>query len=102
MSTQTPPTPKGSRNPKRQQKKNNTPHSQAKTSLLTTPPSSPPRSLSPGDAFAEYNTYNGDQSASRKNNNVRSAKKSRENTKPSTVAYTNGMNHRHTSSQPNI
>lgn len=95
---------KGSRNPKRQQKRNNTPASQAKTVMLSTPPSSPPRISSPNDYFATGTpgVYNAEHNGSRKKSDNRSAKKSRENTRPANPAYSNGVNHRHTSSQPSI
>jgi len=95
---------KASRNPKRQQKRNNTPASQAKTVMLSTPPSSPPRVASPNDSFATGTpaVYNGEHNGSRKKNDNRSGKKSRENTRPANPAYNNGVNHRHTSSQPSI
>ncbi|OKL62378.1 hypothetical protein UA08_02639 [Talaromyces atroroseus] len=99
MSTQqTSQTPmKGPRNPRRQQqRKKQTPVSQGKTVMLTTPPSSPPPTSSPGEV------YNGDYNGSRKRNGMRSGKKSRENTRPNNTAYSNGVSHRHTSSQPSI
>jgi Proline-rich nuclear receptor coactivator motif len=99
MSTQQPSiTPmKGPRNPRRQQqRKNQTPASQGKTVMLTTPPSSPPPTASPGEV------YNGDHNGSRKKNVMRSGKKSRENTRPNNPAYSNGVSHRHTSSQPSV
>ncbi|KAF3406540.1 hypothetical protein DPV78_000742 [Talaromyces pinophilus] len=91
---------KGSRNPKRQQKRNNTPASQAKTVMLSTPPSSPPRVASPNDYFATGTpaVYNGEHNGSRKKNDNRSGKKPR----PVNPAHSNGVNHRHTSSQPSI
>src|SRR4051794_4174938 len=95
---------KGPRNPKRQQKRNNTPASQGKTVMLSTPPSSPPRISSPNDYFATGTpgVYNGDYNGSRKRNDHRSGKKPRENTRPTNPAYSNGVSHRHTSSQPSI
>ncbi|KAL2219758.1 hypothetical protein M432DRAFT_544270 [Thermoascus aurantiacus ATCC 26904] len=98
MSTQTPPTPKGSRNSRRQPKKNTTPHAQTKPALLTTPPSSPPRS--PGGKAAD-SSNNANGGASKKKNNGRSGKKPWDVSKASPVP--NGINgHRHTSSQPNM
>ncbi|EEA24680.1 hypothetical protein TMatcc_007777 [Talaromyces marneffei ATCC 18224] len=95
---------KGSRNPKRQQKRNNTPASQAKTVMLSTPPSSPPLIASPNDYFATGTpgVYNGEHNGSRKKTDNRSGKKPRENTRPANPAYNNSVNHRHTSSQPSI
>jgi hypothetical protein len=95
---------KASRNPKRQQKRNNTPASQGKTVMLSTPPSSPPRISSPNNYFATGTpgVHNGEYNGSRKKNDNRSGKKSRENTRPANPAYSNGVNHRHTSSQPSI
>ncbi|KAJ9304803.1 hypothetical protein DTO217A2_5769 [Paecilomyces variotii] len=101
MSTQTPPTPKGQRNGRRQQKKNFTP-SQPKSIPLRTPPASPPQTSSPGIVAADYrNDING--AASKKKNNGRSAKKQRDFSKPPSSPAPNRPNgHRHTSSQPNV
>lgn len=101
MSTQTPPTPKGQRNGRRQQKKNSAPYSQTQPVLLRTPPSSPPRTSSPGTAPADYRSdVNG---AASKKKNGRSAKKQRDFSKTSISPAPNRINgHRHTSSQPNI
>lgn len=95
---------KGSRNPKRQQKRNNTPASHAKTVMLSTPPSSPPRVASPNSYFAlgTPGACNGEHHGSRKKNDNRSGKKSRENTRPVNHSSSNGVHHRHTSSQPSI
>lgn len=106
MSTQqvTATTPmKGSRNPKRQQKRNHTPASQGKTVMLSTPPSSPPR-IPSSEYFATGTpgVYTGELNGSRKKNDNRSGKKHRENTRPANPTYSNGVNHRHTSSQPSI
>lgn len=101
---------KGSRNPRRQQQRknqNHTPVSQGKTVMLTTPPTSPPPTASPGVVFAEgtpdvyYGDYN-NTNGSRKKNAMRSGKKSRENTRPNNPTQSNGVNHRHTTSQPNV
>ncbi|EED18452.1 conserved hypothetical protein [Talaromyces stipitatus ATCC 10500] len=83
---------KGSRNPKRQQRRNNTPASQGKTVMLSTPPSSPPRVSSPGDYFATGTpgVYNGDNNSSRKKNDNRPSKKSRENTRLTNAPHSNG------------
>lgn len=88
MSTQSPTllTPKGSRNVRRNPKRNTTPYTQ-KATLLTTPPSSPPRTVSPGGTA----TDSSNAAKSSKKNNMRSGKKPRDN-------YNTG--HRHTSSQP--
>lgn len=96
---------KGSRNSnRRQQRKNHTPASQAKSVMLTTPPSSPPRIASPGEVLADGTpgAYNGDYNGSRKKNGTRSIKKNRENTRPSNPTSSIGAGHRHTSSQPSI
>ncbi|KAH8702617.1 hypothetical protein BGW36DRAFT_356724 [Talaromyces proteolyticus] len=102
MSTQQPPTPKGSRNPKRLQKKSHAPAGENRNMLLTTPPSSPPLSSSPGVMFVEGPIVNGDLNGSRKKNGTRSTKKSKENSRPNNNAYNMNSNHRHTSSQPSI
>jgi hypothetical protein len=107
MSTQQPPTPKASRNSKRSQKKQNSaPSVELRGALLTTPPSSPPVSSSPGVAFAADGAmFNGDvngNASSRKKNGTRSTKKTKENSRPNNITQTSTSNHRHTSSQPSI
>lgn len=89
MPTQSPapPTPKGSRNNTRNPKRNATPYTQ-KPTLLATPPSSPPRNVSPGGIA----TDSPHTAKSSKKKNVRSKHKPRD---------TNNTGHRHTSSQPN-
>ncbi|KAJ6146566.1 hypothetical protein N7497_008548 [Penicillium chrysogenum] len=104
MSTQSPhpPTPKGSRNNRRPQKKNTTPHAQ-KPALLSTPPSSPPRNMSPGVLQVDpSNTFN-----SSKKKPMRSGKKSRDNKAspaPHSGYHSNGYNSgpRHTPSRPPV
>lgn len=95
MSTQspTPITPKGPRNNRRTPKRNTTPHTQ-KGPLLSTPPSSPPRNLSPGGVA----TDSSNNAKSSKKKSIRSAKKPQDIPK-SSPAYNSG--HRHSSSQPN-
>ncbi|KAL4806006.1 hypothetical protein BDV18DRAFT_15890 [Aspergillus unguis] len=95
MSTQspTPLTPKGPRNNRRNPKKITTPSNQ-NTSTLATPPSSPPRTISPREAVTDSS---GTLTFSKKKNN-RSAKKPRDVSKTSPV---NKSGHRHTSSQSN-
>lgn len=90
MSTQspTPPTPKGSRNARRNPKRNTTPYT-PKATLLSTPPSSPPATVSPGGMATD--SSNAAKSSKRKN--IRSGKKPRDNN--------HHPGHRHTSSQPN-
>ncbi|KAL2848472.1 hypothetical protein BJY01DRAFT_156357 [Aspergillus pseudoustus] len=95
MSTpsQTPLTPKGPRNNRRNQKRITTPsHQNAAT--LATPPSSPPRTESPRGAGTDSSSTN---PLSKKKGN-RSSKKPRDVPKTSPV---NKPNHRHTSSHPN-
>lgn len=89
MPTQSPvpPTPKGSRNNTRNSKRTTTPYTQ-KPTLLATPPSSPPKHMSPGGTATD--TSNTAKSSKKKN--VRSGKKPRD---------ANNTGHRHTSSQPN-
>ncbi|KAJ5787464.1 hypothetical protein N7457_002454 [Penicillium paradoxum] len=68
-----PPTPKGSRNNRRPQKKNMTPQA-PKTGLLSTPPSSPPHNMTPGVIPTDIlNNFN-----SSKKKPPRSGKKQRE------------------------
>ncbi|KAJ5790305.1 uncharacterized protein N7518_007316 [Penicillium psychrosexuale] len=103
MSTQSPhpPTPKGSRNNRRPQKKNTTPHAQ-KPALLSTPPSSPPHNMSPGviqvDSLTNFN--------SSKKKPMRSGKKPRDSkASPATSGYhSNGYNSgpRYTPTQPAV
>lgn len=95
MSTQspTPVTPKEPRNPRRNPKRNTTPHAQ-KNSLLTTPPSSPPRNSSPGGMA----TDSSNNAKSSKKKSVRSGKKPRDIPEAS-PAYSS--EHRYSSSQPN-
>ncbi|KAJ5373625.1 hypothetical protein N7517_005631 [Penicillium concentricum] len=92
MSTQSPhpPTPKGSRNNRRPQKKNMTPHA-PKPALLSTPPSSPPHNMTPGiiqvDSLTNFN--------SSKKKPLRSAKKPRDNKAspaPHSGYHSNGYN----------
>lgn len=92
MSTQspTPPTPKGPRNNRRQPKKTTSPYAQ-KPALLTTPPSSPPRNLSPGGTA----TDSSNNISTSKKKNPRSAKKTPRDV-PKNTPFNNG--HRHTSS----
>ncbi|OJJ48791.1 hypothetical protein ASPZODRAFT_13531 [Penicilliopsis zonata CBS 506.65] len=89
----TPPTPKGSRAQRRNQKRNPTPSVQKITPPLNTPPSSPPRDQSSEETPKDNGI------SSRKKNGARSGKKTRDVSKPSSVSQ-NG--HRHTSSQPNV
>lgn len=92
MSTQSPhpPTPKGSRNNRRPQKKNMTPHAQ-KPALLSTPPSSPPQNMSPGVIQMDpSNDFN-----SSKKKPMRSGKKPRDNKAspaPHSGHHSNGYN----------
>ncbi|PWY85682.1 hypothetical protein BO94DRAFT_90621 [Aspergillus sclerotioniger CBS 115572] len=88
----TPPTPKGPRNNRRNPKKNMTPAAQ-KVAILATPPSSPPRNLSPGGTATDSSI---NVNASKKKHG-RSGKKTREAPKASPAS----KGHRHTSSQPN-
>ncbi|KAJ5855690.1 uncharacterized protein N7529_009634 [Penicillium soppii] len=76
MSTQSPhpPTPKGSRNNRRPQKKTMTPQAQ-KPGLLSTPPSSPPGNMSPAIQAVPSNNSTNKQSQQ----TSRSMKKSRDN-----------------------
>lgn len=94
MSTQSPhpPTPKGSRNNRRPQKKSTTPQVQ-KTALLNTPPSSPPRNMSPAGVATDSS------------NNIHSKKKPPRSGKKPNQSQGNRASpapngHRHTSSQP--
>lgn len=94
MSTQIPQplTPRGPRNNRRPQKKNTTPQV-PKTAMLSTPPSSPPRHMSPAGVATEPS------------NNVQSKKKPpRSGKKPNQGAGNRASpapnGHRHTSSQP--
>lgn len=82
MSTPNPPTPKGPRNNRRAPKK---------TAMLSTPPSSPPRNMSPGGIATDSS------------NHVNSKKKPpRSGKKPNQANSASSMNgHRHTPSQPN-
>lgn len=91
MSTQAPqpPTPKGSRNNRRQSKKS-TPH---KVAHLSTPPSSPPRNMSPGITTDSSNPAN-----SSKKKPPRSAKKQNGQIISPAPIY----GHRHTNSQPSV
>lgn len=77
MSTQSPhpPTPKGSRNNRRPQKKNMTPQAQ-KPGLLSTPPSSPPGNMSP--ATMQTDSSN-NLNSSKKKPAQRSVKKPKDN-----------------------
>ncbi|EHA22453.1 hypothetical protein ASPNIDRAFT_45220 [Aspergillus niger ATCC 1015] len=94
MSTQlpNPPTPKGSRNNRRNSKRTLTPSTQ-KVAILATPPSSPPRNSSPGGTATDSSI---NINASKKKHS-RSGKKPRDASKASPAP--NG--HRHTTSQPN-
>ena len=96
MSTQSPhpPTPKGSRNNRRQPKKNTTPHTQ-KAILLNTPPSSPPRNLSPAGVANDLSSH----LHSKKKKPPRSGKKLKDMSQASPAP---NYGHRHTSSNPNI
>ncbi|KAE8132208.1 hypothetical protein BDV38DRAFT_216239 [Aspergillus pseudotamarii] len=87
----TPPTPKGHQNNRRNPKRNATPTIQ-KATLLTTPPSSPPRNMSPGGTAT-------DSSA-----NLSKKKSGRTNKKPrdlSKVSPAQRNGHRHTYSHSN-
>ncbi|KJK62163.1 Proline-rich nuclear receptor coactivator [Aspergillus parasiticus SU-1] len=87
----TPPTPKGPRNNRRNPKRNVTPTTQRAT-LLTTPPSSPPRNMSPGGTAT-------DSSA-----NLSKKKSGRSNKKPrdlSKASPTQRNGHRRTYSHSN-
>ncbi|KKK26715.1 hypothetical protein ARAM_000283 [Aspergillus rambellii] len=97
MSTQitTPPTPKGSRNNRRNQKRNGTTPSAQNASVLATPPSSPPRAVSPRGATTDSSN---NVTLSKKKTN-RSARKPRDI--PKTSPVNNNKGHRHTSSHPN-
>ncbi|KAF7592612.1 hypothetical protein BBP40_012701 [Aspergillus hancockii] len=94
MSTQspTPPTPKGPRNNRRNSKRNMTPTIQ-KAVMLTTPPSSPPRNMSPGGTATDSSVNLSKQK------NGRSSKKPRDVSKASPVQRNS---HRHTSHSNNI
>ncbi|KAJ5963295.1 uncharacterized protein N7479_003171 [Penicillium vulpinum] len=83
MSAQSPhpPTPKGSRNNRRPQKKNMTPHA-PKPALLSTPPSSPPHTMNPG--VNQMDSSNNPNSLKKKP--LRSGKKPRDN-KPSPAPH---------------
>ncbi|CAG8125251.1 unnamed protein product [Penicillium olsonii] len=90
MSTQAshPPTPKGSRNTRRPQKKNMTP--QAQKPGLSTPPSSPPGNISVGTQNDPSNNFN----STKKKNAPRSTKKPRDSNSPATHnGYYNGYQH---------
>ncbi|KAL4974311.1 hypothetical protein BDW66DRAFT_89886 [Aspergillus desertorum] len=93
MSTQspTPLTPKGLRNNRRNQKRITTPSAQ-NVSTLATPPSSPPKAVSPREAATDSSSA---ITFSKKKGN-RSAKKPRDASRTSPV---NKPGHRHTSSQ---
>ncbi|KAL4902440.1 hypothetical protein BDW74DRAFT_64074 [Aspergillus multicolor] len=95
MSTQspTPLTPKGPRNNRRNQKRFTAP-SAHHVSTLATPPSSPPRAVSPREAA----TDSSGTIAFSKKKGTRSAKKPHDGSKTSPV---NRSGHRHTSSQTN-
>ena len=112
MSTQSPhpPTPKGPRNNnnynynnnnnntnRRPPKKNHTPHAQ-KMNLLNTPPSSPPRNMSPAGATTDSSIAN----TQSKKKPPRSAKKPTDNINRSSPAPNGQNGHRHTSSQSNM
>lgn len=109
MSTQSPhpPTPKGPRNNNNNRralpKKNTTPHAQ-KVALLNTPPSSPPRNMSPAGVATDSPIPNNVHS---KKKPPRSGKKPKDTNRaePASNGY-NGANgshgHRHTSSRSNI
>ncbi|KAL3458016.1 hypothetical protein BJX64DRAFT_236124 [Aspergillus heterothallicus] len=94
MSTpsQTPSTPKGPRNNRRNQKRISTPSHQ-NAAPLATPPSSPPRTVSPRGATTDSSST---IPLSKKKGN-RSSKKSRDAPRMSPV---NKPSHRHTSSHP--
>ncbi|KAG0156661.1 hypothetical protein PDIDSM_3842 [Penicillium digitatum] len=103
MSAQSPhpPTPKGSRNSRRPQKKNTTPHAQ-KPALLSTPPSSPPHNMSPGVTQIDSSNFN-----SSKKKPMRSVKKPRDNKAspaPHSGNHSNGCNSslRHTPTHPAV
>ncbi|KAJ5150500.1 uncharacterized protein N7500_010689 [Penicillium coprophilum] len=92
MSTQSPhpPTPKGSRNNRRPQKKNMTPHV-PNPALLSTPPSSPPHNMTPG--IIQVDSLNNFNSSKKKP--LRSGKKSRDNKAspaPHSGYHSNGYN----------
>lgn len=91
----TPPTSKGPRNNRRHPKKTTAPYTQ-RPALLTTPPSSPPRNLSPaGTATDSSNNVN----LSKKNHPPRSAKKPlRDGPKGSPFHNGHHNGHRHTTS----
>ncbi|KAJ5363279.1 hypothetical protein N7541_004123 [Penicillium brevicompactum] len=87
MSTQSPrpPTPKGSRNTRKSQKKNMTPQSQKPG--LSTPPSSPPGNISGGIHTDSSNNFN----STKKKQAPRSVKKPRDANSPATHnGYYNG------------
>ncbi|KAA8643148.1 hypothetical protein EYZ11_006799 [Aspergillus tanneri] len=96
MSTQsqTPPTPKGPRNINRHNQKRSIPPPTQKGALVTTPPSSPPRNLSPGEATTD--SSNNVNLCQKKHG--RYSKKLRDAPRASPVQK-NG--HRYTSSHPN-
>ncbi|CAG8035129.1 unnamed protein product [Penicillium salamii] len=90
MSTQSPhpPTPKGSRNPRRPNKKSMTP--QAQKPGLSTPPSSPPGNISAGLQTDSSNNFN----STKKKQAPRSVKKPRDSNSPATHnGYYNGHQH---------
>ncbi|KOS43486.1 hypothetical protein ACN38_g5602 [Penicillium nordicum] len=104
MSAQSPhpPTPKASRNNRRPQKKNTTPHAQ-KSALLSTPPSSPPHNMSPGVIPMDPST----NFSSSKKKPMRSGKKSRDSKAspaPHSGYHSNGYNSgpRHTPTHPSV
>ncbi|CAI7642485.1 unnamed protein product [Penicillium glandicola] len=91
MSAQSPhpPTPKGSRNNRRPQKKNMTPQA-PKPALLSTPPSSPPHNMSPGVIQMDSSNF-----TSSKKKPLRSGKKPRDNKAspaPHSGYHSNGHN----------
>ncbi|KAE8148225.1 hypothetical protein BDV25DRAFT_158731 [Aspergillus avenaceus] len=93
MSTQspTPPTPRGIRNNRRNPKRNMTPTTQ-KAVLLATPPSSPPRHMSPGGTATDSSVNLSKKKYGKSNKKPRDAPKA-------SPAQRNG--HRHTSSHAN-
>ncbi|KAE8388379.1 hypothetical protein BDV23DRAFT_113101 [Aspergillus alliaceus] len=86
-----PPTPKGPRNNRRNSKRNMTPTTQ-KAGLLTTPPSSPPRNISPGGTATDSSINPSKKKTGRSNKKPRDLPKA-------SPAQRSG--HRHTSSHSN-
>ncbi|KAL1972120.1 hypothetical protein VTN31DRAFT_7339 [Thermomyces dupontii] len=98
MSTASPVTPKGPRNPRHQQKRNHTTpsHINTKPALLSTPTSSPAPLT---DEEGSHNSPRGKKHSSRS----ASAKKHPNSSRPPAPSHRNSSyHHRHTSSQPDV